>query len=185
MATPRFESPASANHGSRLVPAIRAAVQAVDHDVPTFDIRTLGQEMDAVFAQERLVATLSGLFGLLALGLACVGLYGLMTFPVAGRTPEIGVRVALGAASADVSWRIVRQTLTLAVTGVAIGFPVALVAATTASHWLTPMLFQVTPIDPFTIVGAAGLLILVAAMAGAIPARRAARIDPAVALRNE
>ena len=125
-------------------------MQAVDKDVPTFEIRTLGQEMDGVFVQERLVATLSGLFGLLALGLACVGLYGLMAFTVAWRTPEIGVRVALGAASADVSWLIVRQTLTLALTGVAIGLPLAFVAATIASHWLTPMLFQLTPTDPFT-----------------------------------
>jgi len=170
---------------ARLVPAIRAAVQAVDRDVPTFEIRTLGQEIDGVFVQERLVATLSGLFGLLALGLASVGLYGLMAFTVAGRTPEIGVRVALGAASAAVSWLIVRQALTLALTGVAIGVPFAFVAATIAAHWLTPMLFQLTPTDPFTVAGAAGLLMLLAAIAGAIPARRAARIDPAVALRHE
>ena len=170
---------------ARMVPAIRAAVQAVDGEVPTFEVRTLGQEIDTVFVQERLVATLSAGFGFLALALACVGLYGLMAFTVAGRTAEIGVRVALGAASTDVSWLIVRQTLTLALAGVAIGLPLALAAARLASHQLTPMLFQLTPTDPFTLGAAVGLLMLVAIMAGAIPARRAARIDPAVALRNE
>ena len=121
----------------------------------------------------------------MALTLVCVGLYGLMSFTVARRTSEIGVRVALGAASADVAWLIVRQTLTLALAGIVVGLPLAVVAARLASTQLSAMLFQLTPGDPLTIGAATGILIVVAVSAGAIPARRAAGIDPAVALRNE
>jgi predicted permease len=170
---------------ARLVPEIRAAVQAIDKDVPTFEIRSLAEEIDGVFVQERLVATLSGFFGVLALTLVCVGLYGLMSFTVARRTSEIGVRVALGAASSNVSWLIVRQTLALALAGILVGLPLAYAAAKLASHQLSVMLFDLTPGDPLTIGAATALLIVIAVSASAIPARRAARINPAVALRNE
>ena len=114
-----------AGSAARLVPQIREAVQGIDKDVPVFEIHSLAEEMDAAFVRERLVATLSGFFGIVALTLVCVGLYGLMSFTVARRTAEIGVRVALGAPRAGVSWLIARQTLTLVLAGIAAGLPIA------------------------------------------------------------
>jgi len=168
-----------------VIPEIRQAVQAVDKDVPVFEIQTLADELDAVFVQERLVAALSGFFGLVALTLVCVGLYGLMSFTVTRRTAEIGIRVALGAATTDVSWMIARQTLTLVLAGIAAGLPIAFLLARLAANQLSAMLFQLAAGDPLTVAAAAVLLILVAMGAGLVPARRAARIDPIVALRSE
>jgi ABC-type antimicrobial peptide transport system permease subunit len=169
----------------RLIPQLREAVQAIDKDVPIFEIHSLAEEMNAAFVRERLVATLSGFFGVVALTLVCVGLYGLMSFTVARRTAEICVRVALGAGHADVAWMIARQTLTLALVGIAVGLPIAWMLARLASRQMSAMLFERTPADPVTMAAATGLLILVAMGAGWLPARRAARIDPIVALRNE
>ena len=170
---------------ARLVPQLRDVVQSIDKDVPIFEIHSLAEEMNAAFVRERLVATLSGFFGVVALTLVCVGLYGLMSFTVARRTAEIGVRVALGAARGDVAWMIARQTLTLVLVGIAAGLPIAVLLARLATSQLSAMLFDLTPADPLTIAAATGLLILVAMGAGWLPARRAARIDPIVALRSE
>ena len=174
-----------ADTAGRLTPQIREAVQRIDKDLPIFEIHSLAEEMDAVFVRERLVATLSGFFGVVALTLVCVGLYGLMSFTVSRRTAEIGVRMALGAARADVGWMIARQTLTLVLIGIAVGLPIAWWLARLTSSQISAMLFDVTPVDPVTIAAATGVLILVAMGAGWLPARRAARIDPIVALRNE
>jgi predicted permease len=174
-----------AGSAARAIPQLREAVQRIDPDVPIFDIQSLVEEMNAAFVQERLVATLSGFFGIVALTLVCVGLYGLMSFTVARRTPEIGVRVALGAARSDVAWMIARQTLALVAMGIAAGLPLAWVLGRLASRQMSALLFELTPVDPLTIAGAIGVLILVAMGAGWAPARRAARIDPMVALRNE
>ena len=121
----------------------------------------------------------------MALTLVCVGLYGLMSFTVARRTAEIGVRVALGAARADVAWMIARQTLMLVVVGIAVGLPCAWMLARVTSHQISPLLFELTPSDPVTVAAATGVLMVVAMAAGWLPARRASRIDPMVALRNE
>jgi predicted permease len=164
---------------------VRDAVQRIDQDVPMFPIQTLAEEVDATLVRERLIATLAGFFGVVALLLVCVGLYGLMSFTVSRRTSEIGVRVALGARRADVVWMIARQTLTLVLTGIAVGLPVAAIVARLASRQLSGLLFELTPTDPLTIVAAAGVLLLVAMGAGWLPAHRAAGIDPTVALRNE
>ncbi|HEX9367932.1 MAG TPA: FtsX-like permease family protein [Vicinamibacterales bacterium] len=172
-------------NAARLIPQIREAVQRIDKDVPIFEIHSLAEEMNAAFVRERLVATLSGFFGVVALTLVCVGLYGLMSFTVARRTAEIGVRVALGAARGDVSWMIARQTLALVLAGIAIGLPIAWILARLTSRQMSAMLFELTPADPLTIAAATGVLILVAMGAGWVPARRAARIDPIVALRSE
>ena len=169
----------------RLVPELREAVQSIDRHVPIFEIHSLAEEMDATFVRERLVATLAGFFGAVALTLVCVGLYGLMSFTVARRTAEIGVRVALGAARGDVAWLIARQTLTLVLAGVAAGLPIAWLLARLATTQLSALLFDLTPADPPTIAAATGVLILVAMGAGWLPARRASRIDPIVALRSE
>jgi ABC-type antimicrobial peptide transport system permease subunit len=132
-------------------------------------------------AQERFVAQLSGFFSLFALLLACIGLYGVMSYTVTRRTGEIGIRMALGAQSGDVMRMVLRETMALVVTGFAIGLATAL--ATT--KFIESLLFGLTAADPPTIALATILLLAVAALAGWLPARRAARVDPLVALRHD
>ena len=164
---------------------VREAVQAIDSAVPMFDIHTLADELDAALVRERLVATLSGGFGLVALALVSIGLYGLLAFTVSRRTGEIGIRVALGATRSDVSWLIGRQALTIVLLGLAVGLPGAWISTRLASRQLDTLLFEQTPNDPRAMTAAIGVLLLVAACAALLPARRAARIDPIVALRTE
>jgi ABC-type antimicrobial peptide transport system permease subunit len=161
--------------------AIPAIVRDVDQSLKVRTIRTLDAEIDRTLGQERLITSLLGFFGTLALLLACVGLYGVMAFAVAGRTSEIGIRMALGAERTGVLAMILRETLMLVVIGVALGIPAALAS----THLLASVLFGVTPNDPATIAGTTLLMLAVAACAGFIPARRAAAVDPMVALRCE
>jgi predicted permease len=170
---------------AEILPSVRAAVQAIERDVPMSTVRTLGDEVDAALVRERLVATLSGLFGLVALALICLGLYGLMAFTVSRRTSEIGIRMALGASRSSVHWLVERQALAIVIAGLAIGVPAAWVAGRLATRQLASLLYQVTATDPATIAAAIGVLVLVAMAAASLPARRAARIDPAIALRSE
>ena len=174
----------SADTGS-VIGRVRDVVQAIDRDVPMFEIRTLASEVDAVLARERLIAVLSGFFGALALVLVSIGIYGLLSFTVASRTAEIGVRMALGAARRRVLWMVVRQTLVLAGIGVLVGLPLAWTAARLSARQLSGLLFDLAPTDRATLLIAALALMLVALAAGLLPARRAARIDPARALRAE
>jgi ABC-type antimicrobial peptide transport system permease subunit len=164
---------------------VREAVQALDRVVPVFDVHTLAEEIDGALVRERLVATLSSFFGVVALTLVCVGLYGLLAFSVSRRTAEIGVRVALGATQADVRWMVARQALAIVGAGLLIGIPTAWIVARLASHQLNALLFELTPTDPLAIVIATAVLVCVAIPAGLVPAHRAARIDPVVALRAE
>jgi len=136
---------------------------------------------DRLLFQERLIARLSTFFGLLALVLACIGLYGLLSHEVSRRTREIGIRMALGAQAGDVLRLVVNQGLALAIIGVAVGTGVALAA----TRYLTSMLYNVRANDPLTIAAVAALLALVAFAACYIPARRATRVDPMIALRYE
>jgi predicted permease len=175
----------SAAGASWILPRIREAVRGVDQTVPQFQVRTLAQEMDAALVRERLVATLSSLFGAAALLLACVGLYGLLAFAVVQRTGEMGIRMALGAARGDVLWMVLREALALALAGIAIGLPAALALGRLAASRIPGLLFQLETTDPPTIALAALLLVLVAVLASYLPARRASRIDPMSALRNE
>jgi len=175
----------TAGNPNLLLPRIRAEVWRVDPTLPQFEIHTLAQEMDAALIRERLIATLSSLFGAVALLLACVGLYGLLAFAVAQRTGELGIRMALGATRRDVLWMVLRDALALALAGVAIGVPAAVAAGRLASSEISGLLFGLKITDPATIAAAAALLVLVAAMAAYLPARRASRVDPMVALRNE
>jgi ABC-type antimicrobial peptide transport system permease subunit len=135
--------------------------------------------------RERLIATLSSLFGALALLLACVGLYGLLAFSVVQRAGEVGIRMALGASRGDVLWMMLREALLLAFAGLAIGVPVAIAAGRIASSRVSGLLFGLKATDPLTVAGAAALLVLVSGIAAYLPARRASRVDPLVALRNE
>jgi predicted permease len=164
---------------------IREQVSAVDAAMPMFNVHTLNEEMGAALVQQRLIALLSTLFGGLALLLACVGLYGLLAFAMVQRTAEVGIRMALGAQRSDVLWLVVREALLLVVVGIAIGVPIAFAVARFASSQISGLLFGLTATDPFTILGAALTLTLVALFAAYFPARRASRVDPMIALRTE
>ncbi len=164
-----------------LVPAIRGAVAEIDRNLPIFDLKTQTRQVDELLAEERLFATLSSFFGLLATALACIGLYGVMSYTVAQRTNEIGIRMALGATSSRVTVLVMRETMVLVVVGVLVGLGVTL--ATT--RLIESMLYGLAPTDPLTISSAVMLMVIVAGLAGYIPARRAARVDPMVALRYE
>jgi predicted permease len=174
-----------AGDASSVLPRIREEVLRVDPTLPMFEVHTLAQEMDAALVQERLIAMLSSLFGVLALLLASVGLYGLLAFGVVQRTGEMGIRMALGAGRADVVWMILKEALLLVLAGVVVGIPVALGVTRLAGSQISGLLFGVKATDPFTIATAAVLLISVATMAAFLPARRASQVDPMVALRNE
>ena len=164
-----------------LVPLIRRTVAQISPNLPLRDVTTESQQIDRLLFQERLVARLSGFFGLLALALACIGLYGLLAYEVARRTREIGIRSALGAQKGDVLRLVVKQGLSLAFVGAVAGIGAAL----GATRYLKSMLYDVSTYDPATIVVVAMLLIFVALAACFIPARRATSVDPIVALRYE
>ena len=160
---------------------LRAAVREVDASVPMYDMRTLDDQMEISLLTERLLATLSSVFGCLATLLAALGLYGVMAFMVARRTREIGIRMALGAGQGSVVWMVLRETLTLAGIGVAIG----LAGAYAVTRLIQAQLFGVQPTDLLTMAAASLGIAAVTALAGYIPARRATGIDPMSALRWE
>jgi len=161
--------------------AIREAARGLDANIPVFNLRTLDQQIDQSLLNDRLTATLSTAFGVLATLLAVIGLYGVMAYTVARRTREIGVRMALGAVQGDVVWLVMREVLMLVGTGLVLG----LVASWAAGRLIGSQLYGVTANDPVTIAGAAGLLLAVALLAGYLPARRATRVNPVRALRYE
>jgi putative ABC transport system permease protein len=160
--------------------ALNAAVDALGHEHIT-GTQTLTYITDRVLLQDRLTAVLAGFFGALALLLAAIGLYGLMSYAVSHRSREIGIRLALGAAPGRVTTEVVRDGLGIALMGVGVGFPVALAAV----QLVKSLLFGITPYDPVTALIAPLLLLLVGVLASLLPARRAARVDPIVALRAE
>lgn len=164
-----------------LIPAVRKAVADIDRNLPLEGMTTQKLAIKESLRLWRLFASLSGSLALLGLALSCIGLYGIMAYNVARRTCEMGIRKALGARPWDVAWPILREALTLAAIGVAIGIPVALALV----RLIRFIFYGIEPHDPFTMIGAAVLMIAVAALAAWIPARRAARIDPMNALRYE
>jgi predicted permease len=168
-----------------LVPAARAAVASVDRNVPLFGVETESQEIDDALLQERLFAKLAGFFGLAALLLASVGLYGILSYAVERRTSEIGIRMALGAQRANVLNMVLRETLLLVASGVVIGIPASFAATRFASSLISDLLFGIKCTDVSTMVLAAIVLIVVAVFAGFLSARRAMRVDPMIALRYE
>jgi len=161
--------------------AARKAVAAIDPRIPLSDITTQKQVRDKRISQERLFATLCGALAGLAVLLSCIGLYGLMAYNVARRTSEIGLRMALGATGRHVAFPVLREALLLSLIGVAVGLP----AAFAAGRLIRSQLYGVAPYDPLALAAAVGALVAVALFAAWLPARRAARIDPMVALRCE
>lgn len=161
--------------------AVRKAVWSVDKDQPVSNVRTVNEVFSAAISQERFQALMLGLSAALALVLAFVGLYGVISYSVVQRTHEIGVRMALGAQPVDVLSLVIRQGMSLTLVGLVVG----IVAGTFVTRVLTDMLFGVTPRDPLTFAGVPVLLLIVAFLACYIPARRATRIDPLEALRYE
>jgi putative ABC transport system permease protein len=164
-----------------LVPSLRRAIHAVDADVVVNDEKTLEQAMAESMALPRVRVTLLGIFAAAALLLAAIGIYGVMSYTVAQRTHEIGLRVALGAQPSDVLRLMAGQGTTLALSGIGLG----LAGAIALTRLMQRMLFGVTPTDPATFCAVPLVLLAVALVAGLLPARRAARIDPTVALRHE
>jgi ABC-type antimicrobial peptide transport system permease subunit len=161
--------------------AVLRAIAEADRRLPVFGVRTLDEQLDDSLVEERLVASLSGMFGLLAVTLACVGLYGLMAYAVNRRINEIGVRMALGARREQIAGMILAESLLLVIAGLAIGIPSALGAA----RLIRSELYGLNPSDPMNMLIAVAVMVGVSALAGYLPARRAMRIDPMVALRHE
>ena len=164
-----------------MFPALRRAVQEIDPNLPLYAMQTFDTRIERSLSNERLIASLSAVFGVLATLLAMIGLYGVMAYTVARRTREIGIRMALGALSRDIATMILRDVTLLVVVGLAIGLP----AAWALGRYVETQLFGITAADPATIAAAVLVLAIVAALAGLIPARRAARINPVRALRWE
>ena len=153
----------------------------MDATLPVYDVKTLTEHMNIPLFPARMAANVLGSFGLLALVLAAIGIYGVMSYVVAGRTREIGLRMALGAQLHQVRQLILRQGMMLAGIGLILGLAVVLVLA----RFLTSMLYGVSPSDPVTFLGISFLLAMVALLACYLPARRATRLDPLRTLRAE
>jgi putative ABC transport system permease protein len=164
-----------------MIAAVRAQVKAIDPNQPIYDVRTLDQIRSESVAPARLNLILLGLFAALALTLAVVGIYGVMSYAVTQRTQEIGIRMALGARRRDVLSLVVGQGMKLALVGTAIG----LAAAFGVTRLMASLVFGVKTSDPLTFGMITALLASVALLACCIPARRATKVDPVVALRDE
>ena len=164
-----------------IVPQLRKVIRQVDPDLPLVNVRTQEQQIDADLLEERMFVTLTSGFGVLALALACVGIYGIMAYSVANRRNEIGIRMALGAQPGQVRGMILRESTWLAGAGIVVG----VVAALGLTRLVKSMLYGIQPYDPPTMLGGVLLLLAVALAASWIPARRAARVQPMDALRHE
>jgi putative ABC transport system permease protein len=164
-----------------LATAARKAVRELDGTMPVFAVRTMEEMVAGSISRQKFVAVLIGIFAAVALVLAAVGLYGVIAYGVSQRTHEMGVRVALGATRESVSGMIVREGLTVTAAGLVVGLGVAVLS----SGVLKSLLYEVKPTDPVTLAAVAAVLVLVAALASYLPARRAARVDPIIAMRGD
>ncbi len=160
---------------------LRHALTRIDNNIPVMKVTTLNEQIGESMAREVLVSRLSTFFSLLALSLACIGLYGVMSYNVVRRANEIGVRMALGAERNAVLWLVLRETLLLLAVGIAVGIPATLAA----TRFVQSQLFGVRAFEPIVIGVATAAIVFVTAIAGYLPARRATEVDPVVALRYE
>jgi predicted permease len=175
-----FEVRTSSGSPNAIISAVKSAIAEVNRDV-SLQFKTLAVQVDESLARERLLATLSGFFGALALLLAMIGLYGVMSYNVARRRNEIGIRMALGAEQSRVLRMVLREVAIL----IGIGLAIGLGAAVATTRFVESFLYGMKPNDPWTLSLAAVALAVVAALAGFLPARRASRLDPMTALREE
>ncbi|HKE85453.1 MAG TPA: ABC transporter permease [Vicinamibacterales bacterium] len=173
------------NPSAALAGEIANRLRGADSTVPQYPVRTLREELDSVLTRERLMATLSSTFGIIALIVAAVGLYGLLSFSIARRTGELALRMVLGALPRVVAVMVLQEAGALVLTGLLVGAVLTLASARLASGVLSSVLFSVSPLDGPSLVGAVVVLLMSAGLAAAIPAFRAARIAPMVALRAE
>jgi predicted permease len=160
---------------------IRQALTEVEPALPVFDVVPLDQRLNRGLTNDRLIANLTSAFGLVALLLACLGLYGTISYNVTRRVAELGLRMALGADRRNVLWLVIREAIGLVAVGALLGLPLAFAAGRS----LVSMLHEVDPVDPLAYTQATALLLFVAGLAAYLPAYRASRIDPMVALRSE
>jgi predicted permease len=165
----------------RMKEPIRRIIAEVDPSLPVRRVAAVAEQIDDSLTPARLVVYLTSAFGLLALALACVGVYGVMSYAVMRRTAELGIRMALGAPASNVLWMVLRDSLVVVVIGLALGLPLVLAC----SRFLSGVLFGLSPNDPTTLFSASLVLAVVVIFAGYLPALRAARIDPMVAPRYE
>jgi predicted permease len=163
----------------QIASAVRRAVAEANPNIAVNSVSTLSDQVDDSTANQRLIARLSAFFGLLAAFLVCIGIYGLLSYAVARRTSEIGVRMALGAKRSNVLWLILREILVLVAAGVVLGVPVAL----EGNSLVVKLLYGLTPADPASLLAAVAMLVAIALLAGYFPARKASQVEPTVALR--
>jgi ABC-type antimicrobial peptide transport system permease subunit len=171
----------TARDASAEAPAVLHAAAQVDGRLSLSGMRTLNEQMDGSLVQERLVASLAGLFGILAVLLASVGLYGVMAYMVSRKTNEIGIRIALGSGRIQIAGLVLREALLMVLAGLVLGIPAAMATA----RLMRSQLYGLGPYDPMIMLCAVGVLIGVAVLACYPPATRAMRIDPMAALRYE
>jgi ABC-type antimicrobial peptide transport system permease subunit len=164
-----------------LASAIRQRIRAMDATLPVSDVRTLDNVVSNALAEPRFTTTLIGFFAILALGLAALGLYGVVSFMASSRTQEMGIRMALGASSARVAGPVLGEGIGMAAAGTLAG----VLGAMLLTRLLSAQLYGVAPLDAATFASVPVVLMLVAALASWLPARRAARISPLIALRND
>jgi ABC-type antimicrobial peptide transport system permease subunit len=160
---------------------VQQAIHAIDRRLPITNVTTLDEQVARSFTNQTVIAELSAFFALVAVFLSCIGLYGLMSYLVSRRTGEIGIRMALGANRSEVAWQVMREIGLLVLAGIVIGVPVTL----SGVRLVRNMLYGLSGTDPFSLTAAIGLLLFAGIASGYLPARRAARVDPVVALRDE
>jgi len=165
----------------QMIPAVRRAIAEVNPNVLVGSISSLSEQVEESTSNRRLIAKLSSFFGVLASFLVCIGIYGLLSYAVARRTSEIGIRMALGAKRSNVLWLILREILVLVAVGIAIGVPLAL----EGNHLVSKLLYGLSPADPASLFTSIAMLVAVALIAGYLPARKASLVEPTVALRCE
>jgi len=169
----------TAGDPAKTIADLRAAIAQVDPNLPILRIQTIQERVGGFMTQLTLVSRLCGLFSALALVLAAIGLYGVMSYSVVRRTGEIGIRLALGAQTQTVLWMVLRESLVLLAIGLALGLPLTLAS----TRIIRDQLFGVTTLDPTTFIAAIAVVAAMTLLAAWLPARRAAKVDPMVALR--